>query len=106
MLIGTGTETVLMSLEAQVFHKSNKQMPTLTLMKKIWNKGKHLQGVLGFTEYSLIWGNLSYVELAKLQQGPRCRTFGVTLLSHIFRNGKLLYFPELQNKFNLSPTML
>lgn len=65
-----------------------------------------MQGVLGFTEYSPIWGNFSYVELAKLQQGPRWRTFGVTLLSHIFNNGKLLSFPELQNRFNLPTAML
>lgn len=105
MLIGTGAETIPLGLEAQLFHKSNKLTPTLTLIQKVWNKGRQLQEVTGFTEYSPIWGNLSYVELAKLQQGPRWRSFGVILLSHIFSNGRLLTFSELQNKYNLPNNM-
>lgn len=72
------------------------QTPTLMLIQKIWNKGKQLQGVIGFTEYSPLWGNHSYLWLAKLQQGPRWNAFGATLLS----------FLELQNRFNLPTTML
>lgn len=43
--------------------------------------------------------------MVKLQQGPRWRSFRVTLLSHIFQDGKLLSFPELRNRFNLPSTM-
>lgn len=68
LLIGSGAETIPMGLEAQMFHKSNKLTPTFTVIQKIWNKGRQLQEVTGFTEYSPIWGNFSYVELAKLKQ--------------------------------------
>lgn len=105
MLFTPGAETIPMGLEAQKFIRSNKQTPTLSLIQKIWNKGRQLQGVQGFTDFSPIWENRTYVELAKLQQGPRWHVHGVTLLSHIFENGKLLSFLEMQDKFKLPATI-
>lgn len=103
LLFASEAKTIPMGLEAQLFLKSNKQ--PLTLRQKIWNKSRKLQGVQGFTNFSPIWGNRSYVELAKLQQGSRWHAYGVALLSHIFSNGKLLSLTELRAKFNLAATM-
>lgn len=43
-------------LEAQLFQRPNKQMPTYTSLQKVWNKAKQLQHVKGFTIYRPIWG--------------------------------------------------
>lgn len=40
--------------EAAAFAKSNRLLPTYALIQKIWNKGKQLQWVTGFTLYSPI----------------------------------------------------
>lgn len=53
-----------------------------------------------------IWGNTTYAELAKLQQGPRWRALGVAHLDYIFQDRRLLPFPELQRRFALPSTML
>lgn len=87
MFIGTGAETVLIGLEAHMFQKFTNRCPPLHLLKKYGTRANSCRGWWDFTDYSPIWGN--HVELAKLHQGPRWCSFGVTLLSHIFQNRKL-----------------
>lgn len=68
-------------LEAEIFVKSKCPLPTYTLIQKVWNKSKQLQRVIGF---SPIWHNNHYPELAKLQQAPRWRKWGITHLYYSF----------------------
>lgn len=106
MLLGSGAESIPEGLEAQKFQKPNKLMPTYTLLQKVWNKTKQLQDVHGFMTYSPIWDNSTYAELAKIQQGPQWGRLGITHLKHIFHNGALLPFRELQSKYALPSNML
>lgn len=48
------------------FGKPHKTYLTYNLIHKVWNKTKYLQEVKGFTEFSPIWLNEMYLELAKL----------------------------------------
>lgn len=95
----THRDSISEGFESQAFRKPNKHFPTYNLIQKIWNKAKHMQRVTSFTKYSPIWHNTSYEELAKLQQGARWKHFGVTHLHHIFKDGALLSFCELQIVF-------
>lgn len=74
-------------------------------MHKIWVKAKHLQHVLGYTVYSPMWYNQLYSELNKLQYAANLRKLDVTHLRHIFKNGKLLFFAQLQSRYNVPHTM-
>lgn len=74
-------------------------------MQKVWNKVRQLQDVTGFTKYSPIWGNNYYNELKKLHYGAKWQQYGITLLSHIFENGKLCSFHILQTRFQLPRSM-
>lgn len=58
-------QSVSEALEAQLFLKSNKLYPTCRLIHTIWSKAKQLQQVSGFTFYSRIWNNNTYLELVK-----------------------------------------
>lgn len=80
----TGVNDVAEELEALVYAKYNKQFPIFALIKKVWNKVRHLQAVEGFTRYSAIWDNGYFVELDSLTCGARWRKQGVTHLKHIF----------------------
>lgn len=71
MLRCTGADSALIGLEARLFGKPHKTFLTYKLLHKVWNKAKQLMGVEGFTAYNPIWGNKSYGELFKLQQGLR-----------------------------------
>lgn len=46
-----------------------------------------MKEVIGFTRFSLIWGNSYYSELKSLQYGAKWKLYGITHLSHIFDNG-------------------
>lgn len=89
MLIGSGAESIPEGLEAQQFQRLNKQMPTYTLLQKVWNKAKPLQTVTGIqlTSHS---GETTHAELAKIEQGPRWHPMGIKHLRHVFHNGTLL----------------
>ena len=93
------------ALEAQAFAKPHKKFPTFSLIQKVWNKVKYVQNAEGYTKYSPIWQNDTYIELAKLQSGARWRQYGITHLTHIFRNGVLRTFPALQETFGLPQSM-
>lgn len=95
LLTGAGGESIPEGLEAQRLQKPNKQMPTYTLIQKVWNKVKQLQHVTGYTAYSPIWENNSYEELAKIKQGPRWHPLGITHLRHIFLEWKTVVFRRL-----------
>lgn len=69
MLIGSKEDSIPEGPEAQMFQKTNKQIPTFALLQ--------LKQVSGFTRYSPIWGNKTYKELAKLQQGSNRDQGGV-----------------------------
>lgn len=60
----------------------------------------------GFTNFSSIWHNNIYPELAKLWQARRWSKWGIIHLSHIFSNGSLCSFEELGMKFSLPGPML
>lgn len=55
-------ESVPAALEALAFGKPDKLYLIYNLIQKIWNKMKYLQGVTGYTEFSLIWSNETYPE--------------------------------------------
>lgn len=101
MLIGSGVESIPEGLEAQQFQRPNKQMPTYTLFQKVWNKAK-LQNVTVYTAYSPLWGNQTYTNWPKSNRGPG----GITHLRHVFHNGTLLSFSDLQSKYALPSNML
>lgn len=85
-------------LETLHFSRS-KNYPTYPPMQKIWNKVRMMQNVTGFTRYSPIWDNNYYHEVAKLQCGVKWRQYGIIHMPHIFSNGKLRPFSELQSTF-------
>lgn len=85
LLHTVGRGPVPMALEALAFAKPHKKYPTFSLIQKIWNKAKYIQNADGYTEYSPIWLNDTYTELAKLQNGTRWKQFGITHLKQIFR---------------------
>ncbi|PIO41169.1 hypothetical protein AB205_0205770, partial [Aquarana catesbeiana] len=93
------------ALEAMNFGKSNKKYPTYDLIQKIWSKTKYMQGVTGFTDYSPIWFNDTYPELAKMQNGAIWRRYGVLYIRQIFQHGKLHTFETLQRLFELPQSM-
>lgn len=96
MLHHTRSASLPEDLESQLFAKSNRLFPTYRLMHKIWGKFKQLLEVTGFTNFSLIWNNTTYHELAKCIYAPNWGAYGITHMKHIFRAGKLLSFPSLQ----------
>lgn len=77
MLHTVKVESVPVALEALAFGKLHKIYPTYNLSQKIWNKTKYLQGVTGYTEFSLIWSIETYPEIAKLQYGALWKRYGV-----------------------------
>lgn len=99
----TSTTDVAEGLEALTYAKSNKRFLTYVLMQKVWNKLRQLQNVYGFTSYSPIWTNGHYDELQLLGGGGRG---AVTLLKHIFADGKLRPFSALREQFCLPHSML
>lgn len=54
---------------------------------------------------SPIWNNKYYGELLSLTCAEQWRSHGVTHLVHIFSNGRLLSFADLQAKFGLPHSM-
>lgn len=94
-----------MALEALSFTKPHKQYPTFSIVQKVWHKSKYLQKAVGYTDYSPIWHNDTYTELAKLQSGARWKAYGVTHLKKMFRNGVLHTFTDLKETYNLPSLM-
>lgn len=77
-----------MALEAQAFGMPQKIFPKKNLIQKIWNKVKYLQGAMGITEFSSIWSNNTYLELAKLQYIALWRRYGIVYLRQIFHKSE------------------
>lgn len=73
-----------------------------TPLFKRFRISKQLQQVTGFTP---IWHNNHYPELAKLQEAPRWRKWGITHLYHIFQNGCLCSVEELRTRLCLPKSM-
>lgn len=77
---------------SQTFQKPNRQKYTYIFIQKIWNKSKQLQLVTDYTAYRPIWRNHIYAKLAKLQQVPRWRAWGITFLFQVLEYGRLMSF--------------
>lgn len=59
----------------------------------------------GYTEFSPIWSNGTYLEIAKLQHVALWKWYGVLYIRHIFHKGVLLSFEALQELFGLPSSM-
>lgn len=105
MLHTVGGQSIPTALEASAFGKPQKSFPTYSLIQKIWNKVRYLQGATGFNEFSPIWANESYPELAKLQHADRWKRHGIFYLTQVISNGKLLSFETLREKYGLPQHM-
>lgn len=105
LLVGTGADSIPEGLEEQAIQQSNKQKTTYALLQKVWNKSKQLQSVTGYIAYTPFWGNHTYAELAKIQQGLRWRAWGITLLFQVFHCERLLPFTDLHRRFTLLDSM-
>ncbi|XP_040184732.1 uncharacterized protein LOC120917483 [Rana temporaria] len=106
MLHTVGDGPIPMALEALAFAKPNKKYPTYNLIQKVWNKCKYVQQADGYTDYSPLWHNDTYTELAKLQIGGGWKSHGVTHIKHVFRHGRLRPLADLRVEYGLPSSML
>lgn len=104
MLHFSGDPTLAEGLEAQLFSKTNNTKH-IDSYKKVWEKAK-LQEITGYTSFSPICNKHTYPELVKQQHAARWRAIGFMHLKHIFENGILWSFAQLQSRFGIPSNML
>lgn len=78
-----------------------RNYPTLALIYRVWDRGKSLLGISGFTKVFPLWDNPALPEIQKLQGFDNWIRCGVTALSQVQLGGSLKPFADLQKEFGL-----
>lgn len=81
--------------------EDRRRYPTLALMYRVWDRGKGLLGLIGFSSYSPFWRNQQLPELYKLEGFSPWMLKGIYAIHHLQLDGALKSFDRLREDFSM-----
>lgn len=78
-----------------------RNCPTLALLYRVWDRGRSVLGISGFTKISPLWDNPALPEIQKLQGFDNWTRCGIMALSQVQQGVSLRVFEDLQKEFGL-----
>lgn len=91
-------------LEAGGIQEDGRRCPTLALIYRVWDRGKTLLAVSGFTKHTPLWDNPALPEMQKLRGFGNWVQSGISALSQVQQDDSLKSFDNLQADFSLPRT--